>query len=90
MLVALSVIATQKSKLPKTTMDKVDQFLDYVLFQEDAILTYKASDMVLAIHSDASFVSESHARSRAGRHFFLSMNVDSPPTTVPSLTLPKS
>ena len=31
-----------------------------------------ASDMVLAVHSDASYLSEPKARSRAGGHFFLS------------------
>ena len=35
--------------------------------------------MILAAHSDASYLSESKARSRAGGHFFLSKNVDYPP-----------
>jgi hypothetical protein len=39
------------------------QFLDYVASQDKVILTYKASDMVLAIHSDASYLSEPKARS---------------------------
>ena len=42
--------------------------------QEEAVLTYKASNMVLAIHSDASYLSESKARSRAGGHMFTSAN----------------
>jgi hypothetical protein len=42
-----------------------------VASQEDAILTYKASDMVLAIHSDASYLSKPKARSRAGGHMFM-------------------
>jgi len=29
-------------------------FLDYMASQEEAVLTYKASDMELAIHSDGS------------------------------------
>ena len=51
-------------------MKKVNQFLDYALSNPDAIVTYRASDMVLAVHSDASYLSESKARSRAGGHFF--------------------
>ena len=35
-------------------MKKVKQFLNYAATHPDAILTYHASDMVLAGHSDAS------------------------------------
>ena len=35
--------------------------------------------MVLAIHSDASYISEIKARSRAGGHFFLSDRSENPP-----------
>ncbi len=45
----------------------------------DAILTYKKSDMVLAVHSNALYLSEPAARSRAGGHFFCSSNVDDDP-----------
>jgi hypothetical protein len=47
------------------------QFLDYMSTMEEAILTFHASDMVLAIHSDASYLSEPNARSRAGSHMFM-------------------
>ena len=36
-----------------------------------AKIRYKASDMVLNIHSDASYLSAPKARSRAGGYFFL-------------------
>ena len=39
---------------------------------------YHASDMVLAIHSDAGYLNVEDARSRAGGHHFLSENVDNP------------
>jgi hypothetical protein len=39
--------------------------------QEEAILTYPASAMVLAIHSDASYLFEPKARSRVGGHMFM-------------------
>jgi hypothetical protein len=60
-------------------MEQTKQLLDYIATQEDAVITYKASDMILAVHSDASYLSEPKARSRAGGHFFLSAAVDAPP-----------
>jgi hypothetical protein len=45
--------------------------LDYMASQDKAGLTYKARYMVLAIHSNASYLSEPKARSRAGRHMFM-------------------
>ena len=51
-------------------MEKVDHFLDYVASQEEAALTYHASDMVLAVHSDALYLSEPKARSRSGGNYY--------------------
>ena len=45
----------------ENTIKKCEQFLDYAASQEEEILTYTKSDMVLAIHSDASYLSESKA-----------------------------
>ena len=50
-------------------MQQTLQLLDYLSTQEDAVLSYHASDMVLAVHSDASYLSEPKAHSRAGGHF---------------------
>jgi hypothetical protein len=52
-------------------MELCKQFLDYMAMQEDAILTYHTSNMVLAIHSDASYLSEPTSCSRAGGHMFM-------------------
>ena len=46
--------------------------------QEEATLTYRTSNMVLAIHSDASYLSEPKSRSRAGGHYFLSEDTVDP------------
>ena len=78
MLTALSSLASEQSAPTQRTMEKCKQFLDYAATQEDAVLTYRKSDMVLAIHSDASYLSEPKARSRAGGHYFLSENVNDP------------
>ena len=71
MLTALSALASEQANPTEATMKKCKQFLDYAASQEEAVITYKASDMKLAIHSDASYLSEPKARSRAGGHFFL-------------------
>ncbi len=39
--------------------------------QEEAILTYCVSKMVLAIHSDALYLSKPKAHSQAGGHMFM-------------------
>ena len=57
-------------------LKQTQQLLDYVATQDDAVITYHASEMKLAAHSDASYLSKPKARSRAGRHFFLSNGGD--------------
>jgi len=53
--------------------------LDYCATQEEAIITYTVSKMILCIHSDAGYANEKNTRSRAGGHFFLSNNDQHPP-----------
>jgi hypothetical protein len=62
-LTALGSIATQQANPTKNTMIKVKQFLDYAFTHPDAIVTYQTSDIVLAAHSDASYLSEAKAHS---------------------------
>eukprot|EP00804_Cyclotella_cryptica_P000097 CCRYP_013741-RA/>CCRYP_013741-RA protein AED:0.45 eAED:0.45 QI:0/0/0/1/0/0/2/0/125 len=47
------------------------QFLDYTATHPDAEIRYHASDMILNVHSDASYLSVPNARSRAAGIFFL-------------------
>jgi hypothetical protein len=68
----ISAIASQSAKPTTNTLAQTRQLLDYLGSQEEAVLTYERSDMKLAIHSDASYLSEPQAQSRAGGHFFLS------------------
>ena len=57
MLLALSSITTQQANPTKDTMAKVNLFLDYASTHPHAIITYHASDMVLVVHSDTSYLS---------------------------------
>jgi hypothetical protein len=68
------------------TMETVKQLLDYCATQEEAIITYSASKMILNVHSDTGYLNEKKACSRAGGHFFLSNNDTSPPNNGAILT----
>ena len=68
-------------------MHKVHQFLDYAATHPDAIIMYRASNMILAAHSDTSYLSELKARSRAGGHFFMSNDSAVPPNNGSVLTI---
>ena len=59
-------------------MKKTKQFLDYVALHPEAVLTFSASNMVINVHSDASYLTKPKAQSRAGGHFFLSDNSKDP------------
>ncbi len=63
------------------------QLLDYCASQEEAVLTYNASSMILAVHSNAGYLNEKQARSQAGGHFFMSTNVPIPPNNGAILTI---
>ena len=78
-LTPLSAIAAKQSKPTVNTAQRSQQIMDYLATQEPAVLTYRKSDMVLAVHSDASYLNEEEARSRAGGHHFLSEDVPLPP-----------
>ena len=89
MLVALSAIAAEQGNPTENTLAKVKQFLDYAATHPEAVVTYKKSNMVLAVHSDASYLSEPKARSRVGGHFFMSANHDEPPNNGAVLNVSK-
>ena len=59
-------------------MTRSQQIMDYLASQEPAVLTYRKSDMILAVHSNASYLNEEDAQSRSGGHHFLAENVPFP------------
>ena len=81
MLVTLGTLASAQAKGTEATMQAATQLLNYCATHPDATIRFHASGMVLHIHSDASYLSASGARSRLGGYFFLSDNVgDTAPT----------
>jgi hypothetical protein len=67
----LNDIATNQTKATEKTQAAMNQMLDYLATHPGATIRYHASDMILSIHSDASYLSVSNARSRLGVLFFL-------------------
>jgi hypothetical protein len=70
-LMALSAITAQQNAPTEETLAYVNQFLDFMWKHPDARIRYRASDMILNIHSDASYFSAPKSRSCAGGNFFL-------------------
>ena len=76
MLVALGSIGSAQAHGTTATAKAATKLLNYAATHPDAAILFKASKMILHIHSDASYLSEPKARSRAGGYFFLSDDTD--------------
>ena len=72
MLVTLGTLASTQANATITTADAIIQLLNYAATHPNAVVRFYSSGMVLYLHSDASYLSEPKARSRAGGHFYLS------------------
>jgi hypothetical protein len=70
-LMPLNDIATAQTKATEKTQVATNKLLDYLSTQPDATIRYHASNMTLHIHSDASYLPVSNARSRLGGLFLL-------------------
>eukprot|EP00957_Ditylum_brightwellii_P092689 7057539-Ditylum_brightwellii.AAC.1 len=78
MLAAINAIAAQQSSPTEKVAKEFIHLLDYDAAHQHAVIRYTASGMTLYIHSDASYMSETCACSRAGGHFFLSSKPKDP------------
>jgi hypothetical protein len=72
MLAAIGSIATQQASATQSTLRAVTQLLDYAASHPDAVIRFKASGMILHVESDASYLSETKARSRVAGYHYLS------------------
>ena len=70
-LKALNSLSRQQAAPTETTKKHTDHLLDYLATHPDATIRYYPSDMILKIHSDASYLNEPGGRSTASGHFFL-------------------
>jgi hypothetical protein len=78
LIMSINVLASEKSRATAVTADKVIKLLNYCNTHPETKIRYHASDMILHIHSDVSYLSEKEAKSRAGGFFYMgsSTNTD--------------
>ena len=72
----LNSLSSQQANATKQMAKDVTMMLNCVATHPDAVLHCHASDMILAVDSDASHLSESNAQSTIGRCHFLSNHPD--------------
>ena len=84
MLATLSSIASRQSKGTEQLEEEVKQFLDYCATHPNAGVRFVTSDMLLTVHSDASYLSEPGSKSQAAGHHYLSKLMMNISTTVQS------
>ena len=80
-LPALGDISSEQSKATKNTAKQVAKILNYLASNPHAEIQYMESGLQLSIHSDASYLSVSQARSRASGAHFLSKGPPNPNNT---------
>jgi hypothetical protein len=71
LIMPINVLASAQSAATNVTADKVIKLLNYCNTHPESKIRYHSSDMILHIHSDASYLSEDEAKSRAGGFFYM-------------------
>jgi hypothetical protein len=74
LITPINVLASEQSNATEVTADKVIKLLNYCNTHPETKIRYHASDMILHTHSDASYLSENEAKSRAGGFFYMGSN----------------
>ncbi len=78
LLTAIGELATEQSEGNQNTMAKLAQLLNYCATHPSATIRFTASDMLLAVESDASYLSVVKARSCAAGYFYLTNKPTTP------------
>jgi hypothetical protein len=74
LIMPINVLASEQSKFTAITADKVIKILNYCNTHPETKIRYHASDMILHIHSDALYLSENEAKSRAGGFLYMGIS----------------
>ena len=74
MAVPLSSIVAWQTTGTEDVLSAYCQLLDYATTHQNATIQFLASDMILAVHSDASYPSKFGGKSRAGGYYFSTNN----------------
>ncbi len=75
-LPAISIIASQQAQGREAVADACHQLLDYVTTHSNAGIHYLASNMILAVHINALYLSKHNMQGRASAHFYLTNKGD--------------
>jgi hypothetical protein len=76
LLTALSSIAACQANSTTAVAKSCQQLLDYVATHPNAGIRYKACNMILAIHTNASYLLEQNSKSCTSAHFYLTNHND--------------
>jgi hypothetical protein len=71
LIMPINVLASEQSKATAVTAEKVIKLLNYCNTHSETKIRYHASDMILNIHIDASYLSEKEAKLIAGGFFYM-------------------
>jgi hypothetical protein len=83
MLTAVKKIGSTQANPTQAVLVETMHLLHYAATWPGAVIVYRASGMQLALHSDASYLSETRARSRAGGiHFLTDLDRIDDPTAI--------
>jgi len=74
LLCTLSAIGMNQAAATQNTLTECEKLLGHLSLHPNDGITFKASNMILAAHSNASYLSKSKSHSREGAHIFLSNN----------------
>eukprot|EP00957_Ditylum_brightwellii_P143113 10904410-Ditylum_brightwellii.AAC.1 len=70
-LVVVGTIVAVQNQGTQNTADAMEHLLDYCASHPDTVIWYCPSNMILKVHSDASYLSEPKVHNRAGGYFYL-------------------
>ena len=76
LLTALNELSSAQATATEATKRACQQFLDYCASHPDGSICYHASDMILKLHSNSSYLNAVGARSRQGGHLYLGIKSD--------------
>jgi hypothetical protein len=76
LIMPINVLASEQSKATSETSYKVIKLLNYCNTHPETKIRYHASDMILYIHIDASYLSEREAKNRAWGFFYMGNSAD--------------
>jgi hypothetical protein len=77
LLTAIGELTTEQSQATQATMEKLSKLLNYSAAHPNATIRYSASDIILAVKSNASYLSVAKGRSRAAGYLSLTNKVAS-------------